>query len=197
MVLSSKQLLQLGARDFAEGKTMQADSIFRQVLVSDPKNVDALYNLGAIAERNGDFVSALGRYRAALQLKPNDAELKQALASIQGQLSKQGKSKPLVGSARLDKTANQPQLAPQYGTFGSQPNLYLQGPQYSNGVLLPTQNSMPPVLTVTQNTPPQTMVTQSTPPQGEVKQNTLQKARKLLNALPEPLHCPICGFLRF
>ncbi len=72
---SPKVLLQLGTRKVEEGDTLNADAIFRRVLVLQPSNVDAMYNLGALAERRGDLVSALGWYQSALKLKAGDLDL--------------------------------------------------------------------------------------------------------------------------
>lgn len=88
-VPNTKQLLQLGTERFKEGDVFGADAAFRQVLSHDPNNVDALYNLGAISEGRSDYVSALGLYKSALQQRPHDQDLKQAVASVEAALSKQ------------------------------------------------------------------------------------------------------------
>jgi tetratricopeptide (TPR) repeat protein len=86
-VLNTKELLQLGAQRFKEGNALQADAAFRKVLVHDPENADALFNLGALQEGRGDYVSALGLYTSAQRVKPNDGEIKSAVQSMQDRFS--------------------------------------------------------------------------------------------------------------
>lgn len=76
-------VLRYGARKHAEGNYEEAEAAFRHVLSRDPSNVDAFYDLGALAERKGDFIAALSSYRAALALKPHDKEIAEAVSSIE------------------------------------------------------------------------------------------------------------------
>ncbi len=76
-------VLKYGARKHAEGNYDEAEAAFRHVLSRDPANVDAFYDLGALAERKGDLISALSSYRAALALKPHDKEIADAVSSIE------------------------------------------------------------------------------------------------------------------
>ncbi len=76
-------VLKYGARKHAEGNYEEAEAAFRHVLSRDPANVDAFYDLGALAERKGDLIGALSSYRAALALKPHDKEIAEAVSSIE------------------------------------------------------------------------------------------------------------------
>jgi hypothetical protein len=81
-------LLARGAVLHKEGKVDEAEAIFRDVLAHDPCNVDAFYDLGAIAEARGDLIGALGSYHAALALRPGDKELKEAVTSTERAIRK-------------------------------------------------------------------------------------------------------------
>ena len=61
----------------------EAEVLFKEVLSHDPRNVDAFYDLGAIAESRGDLIGALSNYHAALALRPGDKELKEAVSSTE------------------------------------------------------------------------------------------------------------------
>ncbi len=76
-------VLKYGARKHKEGNYEEAEAAFRHVLSRDPANVDAFYDLGALAERKGDLIGALSSYRAALALKPHDKEIAEAVSSIE------------------------------------------------------------------------------------------------------------------
>ncbi len=47
----------------------EAEKLFAEALKADPKNVDALYNLGLLAYRRGDFAAARQRWQQALAVK--------------------------------------------------------------------------------------------------------------------------------
>ncbi|GEM_PF-499540 len=79
-------VLKYGARKHNEGNYEEAEAAFRHVLSRDPANVDAFYDLGALAERKGDLIGALSSYRAALALKPHDKEIAEAVSSIEKSL---------------------------------------------------------------------------------------------------------------
>jgi len=76
-------LLARGAKLHREGKVEEAESVFKEVLAHNPQNVDAFFDLGAIAEGRGDLFAALSNYRAALALRPGDKELKDAVLSTE------------------------------------------------------------------------------------------------------------------
>jgi len=102
--------------------------IFRHILEIDPRNADAFFNLGALSEQRHDLVSALGFYRDALNLRPDDTELQTAVASIQAQFARnKSNTNPLIGGADYNQTHNnrahsslaeQPQFARQQPIIG-------------------------------------------------------------------------------
>lgn len=125
-VMSTRELLQVGTKKFNQGDRLGAAVAFKQVLISDPHNVDAMYNLGAISEQRGDLVSALGLYKSALAEKPSDSDIQQAVASVEAQFSgRRAAGTPLIGGAQYAQSspnvqlnAEVPQPAPQRQLFG-------------------------------------------------------------------------------
>lgn len=74
---------------YSKGDTAAAASLFRQVVAIDPKNTDANYNLGAIAEGEGNYSKALNHYQIAQAANPKDQEIWQAVASMKSKLQEQ------------------------------------------------------------------------------------------------------------
>ncbi|MBK7841979.1 MAG: tetratricopeptide repeat protein [Candidatus Obscuribacter sp.] len=60
------------------------------MLSQDPQNVDAFFNLGALAEGRGDLIVALGHYRAAHALNPKDKQITEAVSSMEKALKQGG-----------------------------------------------------------------------------------------------------------
>jgi len=83
----ARRFLKEGARLHRIGEYADAERLFRESVALDPRNADAFYNLGALAEGRGDFVDALGQYRAALHIQPNDKSLKDAVESMEVRLA--------------------------------------------------------------------------------------------------------------
>lgn len=85
------EMLRKGLKAHNDGHDDDAEKSFKEVLVLSPFNPDAYYNLGAIAEKKGDLVTALGNYRTALIAHPDDRQLQSAVAQIEDQIAhKQG-----------------------------------------------------------------------------------------------------------
>lgn len=84
-----EELFKKGMSEFREKHYGEAQVSFKKILIIDPRNVDAYFNLGSIAETRHDFVDALTYYRAALVTRPTDAELKTAVRSMEEELHKQ------------------------------------------------------------------------------------------------------------
>lgn len=80
------EILRYGARKHAQGNLVEAEAAFRHVLSRDPQNVDAYFDLGALAEQKGDFIGALTDYRAALALHPQDKQIKEAVCAMESAL---------------------------------------------------------------------------------------------------------------
>jgi len=85
-----RNLLTYGARKHKEGSLTEAEDCFRRVLSQDPQNVDAFFNLGALAEGRGDLIVALGHYRAAHALNPKDKQITEAVSSMEKALKQGG-----------------------------------------------------------------------------------------------------------
>jgi len=99
-------VLKYGARKHNEGNYEEAEAAFRHVLSRDPANVDAFYDLGALAERKGDLIGALSSYRAALALKPHDKEIAEAVSSIEKSL----RNRPAFSFRENHRQANRGQF---------------------------------------------------------------------------------------
>lgn len=67
-----------------QGDFARARSLYEQVWQADPKNLDALLGLAAIAARNGDSTLALRYYQNALELDPRNAYAQAGMLSIIG-----------------------------------------------------------------------------------------------------------------
>ena len=79
-------LLKEGMEAHRRGEDAKAEQLFKRVVLMEPRNPDGYFNLGALAEKKKDLAGALMSYRAALNLSPNDRELKEAVDSIEGML---------------------------------------------------------------------------------------------------------------
>lgn len=76
-LMQAYEALQLG--DYA-----RARGLYEQVWQADPKNLDALLGLAAIAARNGESTLALRHYQGALELDPRNSYAQAGLLSIVG-----------------------------------------------------------------------------------------------------------------
>jgi tetratricopeptide (TPR) repeat protein len=65
---SAEQLFSEGTAAYESGRDEDARSLFTQALERSSKMVNAQYNLGVIAERQGDLGQAAAEYQAALQI---------------------------------------------------------------------------------------------------------------------------------
>ncbi|MFA7339444.1 MAG: tetratricopeptide repeat protein [Candidatus Obscuribacterales bacterium] len=159
-------VLRYGARKHAEGNFEEAEAAFRHVLSRDPSNVDAFYDLGALAERKGDLIAALSSYRAALALKPHDKEIAEAVSSIEKTLRNRpafsfrenhgqavrGSSSPVSGSSFVPNAA--PSLSPRFAPAlipGASSAAYdgapvLTSPVLSSPVLSGSAADLPPLV---------------------------------------------------
>mgnify|MGYP000432182012 CR=1 FL=1 len=60
----------------------EAEKLFKQVVASEPGNIDAVYNLGVISEDKHDYRSALGYYKKAMSLSPGDNDMAEAVRNM-------------------------------------------------------------------------------------------------------------------
>jgi len=89
----------------AEGKNDDAAARqdFENVTKIDPGNVDAYFNLGALAEKGGDLKMAYVDYQRVLQIKPDDADAAQAVNSVERRLAfNKTVATPFQTNQRLD-----------------------------------------------------------------------------------------------
>lgn len=81
-----KGLLRQAMQNYSAGKTTEAERLYQQVLGLDFRNVDANYNLGAIAETKNDLNAAKRYYTAAIKGSPGDQDIQDALTAVQQKL---------------------------------------------------------------------------------------------------------------
>ena len=112
-------LLARGTKLHRDGQVDEAETIFKQVLAHDPRNVDAFYDLGAIAESRGDLIGALSNYHAALSLRPGDRELKDAVYSTEKALRKNALTIKQDNSVKQETPIKPP---PKISPVGIMPN---------------------------------------------------------------------------
>jgi tetratricopeptide (TPR) repeat protein len=67
-----------------EGRYEQAEVLYKKVAAADPRNIDALLGLGAIAWQKGDAEAAATNYQRVLELDPSQPTAQGALISIMG-----------------------------------------------------------------------------------------------------------------
>jgi tetratricopeptide (TPR) repeat protein len=74
ILVMSQTNLERGQRLFDEGKTDQAELVFKSILKSDPTNLKAIEYLGDIAGVNKSWDEAISNYEKLKQLKPSEAD---------------------------------------------------------------------------------------------------------------------------
>lgn len=180
-----RQLMRGGLQKFSQGDNAEAQRLFNEVLLKEPKNVDALYNLGVLAERRGDLSGALSDYKKALQVKGADPELQEAVGSVERQIARRD-GKVLVGNAHSDAFAGQAQVptaaSPYVGVSPQYPTIPVS--QGSDPALINVQQPNNPTLSIRQKSlAKHTFGTVMSIGAGFALRGT-------------PLHCPVCGMLR-
>jgi tetratricopeptide (TPR) repeat protein len=78
-----------GIAKWRSGDEAGAEKIFEEIVSKDKGNADAYYNLGVIAERNGNLDLALKYYRKAHQVNPDDRQIELAESQVQAGLANQ------------------------------------------------------------------------------------------------------------
>lgn len=84
-----KSLMRQALVSHNNGDRNTAAKLFRQVLAIDPHNTDANFNLGAMAEDAGDLNGALYYYQTAQRFSPSDADIADAVKSVQMKMHQQ------------------------------------------------------------------------------------------------------------
>lgn len=85
----ASQLLKSAMAKYSLGDSAEAKRLFKEVIKVDSNSEDAYFNLGVIAESEGDREEALANYRRAYQLNPTDGELRQTVDSLSRQLAEE------------------------------------------------------------------------------------------------------------
>lgn len=93
-------LFQKGTQSYQEGRLGEAEQFFQQVLKEDHDNVNALYNLGALAEERGDLHGAHDYYRLAVNVNPEDRQLRAAVDEVGQELSRRQASEDRAQAER-------------------------------------------------------------------------------------------------
>lgn len=110
----TKELLKRAVMAHSSGNLSEASRLFEQVLAIDPKNTDANYNLGSMAEDRGDLDNALNYYRSAAASSPDDNDIKHAVASVERKVAKRQTS---AQNAELKELAKQAGTAFKQGDY--------------------------------------------------------------------------------
>jgi protein O-GlcNAc transferase len=82
------EALQLAAQHHRAKRFSQAEEVYRQVIDVNPKQLEALYGLGMLAQHRGQYQNAEQFFQAALQLEPEAAAIHNSLGFT---LQQQGK----------------------------------------------------------------------------------------------------------
>jgi tetratricopeptide (TPR) repeat protein len=213
---TARDLLREGLRLHSSGQYREAEVTFRKVLTVDPRNADAFYNLGSLAERNHDYVMALTNYRAALALSPKDKDYLQAVTAMENQLSSESKSHPAKFPAYGGSTSTSPlggststtpaggsasltaldgsSAGPPFQLSGTQNDVLLNTTQYNPPSVSVGQNAPAPTMGVSQNSPVPTIgVSQRPPKRGTV--GVIMNVGLSAALRGSGLHCPICRMM--
>lgn len=203
----ANDLLRQGTLHHNNGYLAEAEQCFRQALILDPRNANGYFNLGAIAESRGDLITALGHYRAGLNVSPGDKEINDAIASVESQLKQVGSSES--SSARLARstaTFLQPvsDTAPPILSSPAPPvaparaaNVPPSSKQFQlksstsrmTGGMQATAPSTPPVASVTQPSRKKAMAKAALGAAVSIGLSTALRS--------SGLHCPVCRVVRF
>jgi len=109
---------------FNAGDDASAQRLYRQVLQSDVRNVDALLGMAAIASRQNRDADAAGWYSKVLEVEPRNSIAQAAMISALGQ------GDPVGSESRIKSLlAQQPEGAHLYAALG---NLYAEQSQWSS-----------------------------------------------------------------
>ena len=104
------------------GRTEEAQRLYGQLLGTEPKNVDALLGLAAIAAQQGNSDEAVRRYLQILELEPRHALAQSGLIALLG------RADPLAAESKLRQLIAREPSAHLYFTLG---NLYADQSQWS------------------------------------------------------------------
>jgi tetratricopeptide (TPR) repeat protein len=192
-------LLKQGMAAHKAGNHQVAEDKFRRVLTMEPRNADAFFNLGALAETRGDLIGALTHYRAALGINPLDRQLQDAVGSVEDQVANQNGTASSIAPKSHSASPLAYTRPPVYDVSQQAPPEYdvaqYPPPASTNPKAFSLQTAtyganlqnQPPIYGVSQQPPPIYGVSQQPPPIYNVSQ------------FPPPVlpvsgvpHCPVC-----
>ncbi len=174
------------------GKVEEAEKSLRVILANNPKNTDAYFSLGAIAESRGDLKSALEFYTSAMQSNPNDTEAQEAVAEL---------------SKKITATVNQPFVNPLDPAPAPESSKVLQGRAWelnggaaNNNLQAQTPFTAPNIQTGNisgrQGIPTLGVTQPTTRSAGSTFARTLARAALGAALTGAGLHCPACHILQ-
>jgi tetratricopeptide (TPR) repeat protein len=109
---------------FMAGDDVAAGRLYRQLLQSEPRNVDALLGLAAVAARQANTDEAVAQYARALELEPKNSVAQSGLIALMSQAD------PVAAESRMKSLlAQQPDAAYLHAALGS---VYAEQNQWPN-----------------------------------------------------------------
>jgi protein O-GlcNAc transferase len=113
--LTVRQAFELAAENHQAGKLRDAEAIYQQILVLQPKHAGAINGLGSIACQTGDFETGVDLIRRAVTLRPDYAA---AYINLGNALSALGRWEEAI-AAYLRAIDLDPRSARAYGNLGN------------------------------------------------------------------------------
>ena len=104
--------LKKGQLLFSQGKYKKAITFYRKVLLVDPQNSNAYYNLAVIDEDTDKLKDALVNYQNALKFSPNDMSIVTAIADVKNKMhhdnfnpsKNANKAQPVISTNSFDNS---------------------------------------------------------------------------------------------
>ncbi|MCB9469740.1 MAG: tetratricopeptide repeat protein [Candidatus Obscuribacterales bacterium] len=97
------RLLKQAMDRYAAGDMVSAKRLFQEVTRVDSNSEDAYFNLGVIAESEGNKKEALDYYRRAFQINPSDAELRQTVDTLSRQIGDEDREARQIALAKQEE----------------------------------------------------------------------------------------------
>lgn len=97
------RLLKQAMDRYAAGDMVSAKRLFQEVTRVDSNSEDAYFNLGVIAESEGNKKEALDYYRRAFQINPSDAELRQTVDTLSRQIGEEDREARQIALAKQEE----------------------------------------------------------------------------------------------
>ena len=163
-----------------QGREIEAEQSLRTILDMDPKNADAFFSMGAIAEKRGDLQAALEFYTLAMQANPGDSEAREAVSDLSSKVSAANKVvffNPLACPPQPPVTLLQGRALAVGGTAGAANN---------NFAVQAGKMGLPPIPTLGAK--------QANPRSSFAR--TLARGALEAALSGTGLHCPLCALLR-